>query len=119
MTDYRDLTIRYLHLIAQSMARLCEVRSECVSFDCMSYGVIWQDEMPPLDQRGQAHSWGLRPVFGYRTSLILGQPDPSLEEYWTLAKHLFPEWVGFRPERCEPSAELAAFVAEESKRVTE
>lgn len=110
MTDYRELGIEHLKLIAKSMDQLREVRSERYSFDSMSASVIWEDELPSAQKRDLAHSWGLRPIFGYRASLILGKPDQSLEEYWNLATQLFPNWVGFRPERCKPSQEIASFV---------
>lgn len=116
MTDYRQLAIQHLTLIAKSMEQLHEVQSERYSFDSMSAGVVWEDELPPSHKRGLAHAWGLRPIFGYRTSLILGKPDEALEEYWNLATQLFPNWVGFRCERCEPNSDIAAFVLEERMR---
>jgi len=79
----------------------------------MSASIIWRDELPPPEKRGLAHAWGLRPTFGYRASLILGKPDRSLEEYWTLGERLFPDWVGFRPERSAPDPEIASFLERE------
>jgi len=117
MTDYKQKSIESLRLIANGMNSLNTVGEGAYSFDAMSASIIWDDELPPLHLRGSAHSWGLRPVLGYRASLILGTPDRTLEEFWLLAKQLFPDWVGFRPERCARSPELAAFLERETAHV--
>ncbi len=111
MTDYHQLTIDSLHLIVKIMDGLSEVGPNSYKFDAMTASVIWYDELP--ERRGSALDWGLRPLFGYRGSLILSEPDLSLEPYWLLGKELFPNWVGFRPERCVPNPELAAFIREQ------
>lgn len=36
---------------------------------------------------------------------MFGEASPYAE-HWGLAKELFPQWVGFRDERCRPHAEL-------------
>jgi hypothetical protein len=32
--------------------------------------------------------------------------DSECGEEWEVAKQVFPEWVGFRAERCQPQAEI-------------
>ncbi|MFO0812474.1 MAG: hypothetical protein U0796_04615 [Gemmatales bacterium] len=75
-----------------------------VSYEIMSGALIWSDE---------THSelpveviWALRCIVAYRTSLMLNKPREELKPMWDLALSLFPKWVGFQPERRQPSAKL-------------
>jgi hypothetical protein len=113
MVDYKQKCNDSLRLVAKGMDDINSAGEGTYTFDSMTASIIWDDELPPSHLRGSAHSWGLRPVFGYRATLILGNPDRNLEEYWLLAKELFPNWVGFLAERCEPNAELASFMRRE------
>jgi hypothetical protein len=37
---------------------------------------------------------------------MLGAPREELAEFWQYGLKHFPQWVGFRPERREPTPEL-------------
>lgn len=70
-------------------------------YDMMADGAWWSDETPKEFEAVSA----LRMVVRHRTCVICGIDSPFGEE-WEIAKELFPEWVGFREERCQPPAEI-------------
>ncbi|MDB5310972.1 MAG: hypothetical protein JWO38_5174 [Gemmataceae bacterium] len=49
-------------------------------------------------------------LFAYRTSLILGRPREGLRSAWDEVRERCPEWIGFRPERVSPNAELQGYL---------
>jgi len=72
-------------------------------------GLVWSDEVPTgelTDQQEQV----VRYLFQYRTGLILGDSNPSLEALWDQSMRAFPNWPGFKLERRAPSEELARYV---------
>ena len=73
-----------------------------VQYDALSNARIWSDEIP---QVSPSLWWCIRPVWRYRTCLIATLPL-EYEEWWSRAKALFPQWVGFTPDRCRPDPEL-------------
>lgn len=75
-----------------------------VFYENMSGALIWEDEI----SRNWPSSFigALRFVFGYRTSLMLGEPRRQLQPAWDLALTLFPKWIGFRRERREANPQL-------------
>ncbi|SFI34427.1 hypothetical protein SAMN05421753_10840 [Planctomicrobium piriforme] len=75
-----------------------------ISYEWLSGALVWSDEIMPATPNKAIVA--LRPVWAYRTSLILNEPRPSLLPYWERALQLFPNWVGFRPERRLPSPKL-------------
>lgn len=86
------------------------------SYEMMSGGFIWSDELPPSDRYSEARDgdYALRFLFGYRASLIRGRPDESLRPVWDAVLAACPSWPGFRPERC--SGSLAPELEQEGKR---
>lgn len=42
----------------------------------------------------------MRRLWGYRMSLIMGNPRLDLAETWESGKSLAPNWAGFRTDRC-------------------
>lgn len=69
-------------------------------YDIMSDALVWTDETPPLGGSYTVHhTWYLRPVFRYRSSLIEGIPDSRFEPAWIEALSLFPTWIGFLTDR--------------------
>lgn len=112
MTDSKSDFLNWLEAIAESMNALSAIQSNACFYDFLSGGIIWWDELPPLGQRGIAHSHGMRPVFHYRSTYLLGQPDIVCEKYWNRARELFPLWVGFLPERCARTPDLVELVWE-------
>lgn len=75
-------------------------------YDVMADSVYWTDEVPsPLP-----FEWDvMRFITHHRTRLILGEGESPYTELWNRAKELFPEWVGFRADRCLPSSEVVLF----------
>jgi hypothetical protein len=69
--------------------------------------LVWLDEEPSWPWRGPFElSNALRPLFYYRTGLILGDVRPY-GRIWELGRRLFPCWAGFHPSRCCRSRRLA------------
>jgi hypothetical protein len=75
-----------------------------VFYELMSGGLVWTDETQPSTPWEVTNA--LRLIVAYRTSLLLGEPRGELKPYWDEALELFPRWVGFRPERQEPTPKL-------------
>jgi hypothetical protein len=81
--------------------------------DLLADGLIWRDETittTPFEVIS-----ALRFVWHYRTGLIIGE-QRRFSETWQLARALFPHWVGFRPDRCGPSVELAQLYARSERK---
>lgn len=112
--DDHKFFVEELHQIAPKLEALKTSRSQAFFYDAITEAIIWEDELP--DSRESKLVWALRPIFRYRASLILGQPDARCEPYWRLASDLFPSWIGFRPERLHPAPEVVEFLR---KKVTE
>src|SRR5438132_612508 len=70
----------------------------------MSGGLIWTDETnatTPVEV-----IWALRYLVAYRTGLLLNESRDEFRLLWEHARSLFLQWVGFRPERLQPTPEL-------------
>ena len=76
-----------------------------VQYDGLSGALLWRDELP--EHLRPSRWWNIRPILSYRTGLIIGEPRADQEPLWLAARAAFPNWVGFRPERCRPDPELA------------
>ncbi|CAN0340419.1 unnamed protein product, partial [Ectocarpus sp. 4 AP-2014] len=105
-SDGRDYDVLYqfeqyaVHLNALDTAGSCED----VFYEIMSGALIWKDETSqdtPVEV-----VWALRTLWAYRTSLMLDAPRTELTKYWDSALSLFPEWVGFSPERRKATPRL-------------
>jgi hypothetical protein len=75
-----------------------------VWYEIWSGALRWSDETnskTPVEVFG-----ALNFIVAYRTSLMLGKPREVLKPVWEHALTLFPNWVGFRPERRQPTPEL-------------
>jgi hypothetical protein len=73
-------------------------------YEVMSDAIVWTGETNKVTPVRLI--WALRPVFHYRTGLILGEQRRFPDE-WQLGLKLFPRWVGFHPSHCRPSPRLA------------
>jgi hypothetical protein len=71
-------------------------------YDMLSDAVVWLDEGPDLPPN--LNAWCLRQLWRCRTCKIIGIPVEH-EALWDRAKELFPEWIGFLPERSAASPE--------------
>jgi hypothetical protein len=80
--------------------------SPTIFYDIFSGGLVWSDET----NKSTPHEviWALRPIFAFRTGLVLNKPRDEFKAYWEHAISLFPKWVGFFPERRQPTPELLA-----------
>ena len=82
-------------------------------YDMMSDALVWSDELESLRERDtpEGADWTcIRRVWHYRTTLIMQSPSAEHAAFWNRAVELFPEWIGFLPERRDPSAELQELV---------
>ena len=77
-----------------------------VFYELMSGALVWTDET------NRRTPWevinALRVIVAYRTSLMLDDPREEFAEMWEESLKLFPNWVGFRPERRTPTQRLMA-----------
>jgi len=87
-----------------------------MQYDVMSDALIWTDEYPePSADVGFSKLSVLRLLLRYRTTVLLGNPDPSLSEYWEVGKQLFPTWPAFAQERCSPRREFTQYFETHSR----
>jgi hypothetical protein len=80
--------------------------SPTIFYDMLSGGLVWSDETDKSTPTKVI--WALRPIFAYRTGLILDRPRDEFKGHWEHAMSLFPKWVGFQTERRQPTPELLA-----------
>ena len=105
MTNRTEQVLRVLKQHAEHLNGITSpVEPEDVFYELMSGALVWRDETN--NSTAIEMVWALRPVRAYRTSLMLGEPRTELEEFWNEAQSLFPDWVGFRPQRREPFPHL-------------
>jgi hypothetical protein len=64
---------------------------------------MWSDERPEPGYSEVAGDYAMRFLFGYRASLVRGQPREDLRSVWEAVLAACPEWPGFLPERCSPA----------------
>lgn len=76
-----------------------------VFYDLMTDALIWADERPPFDLTAEQMGC-LRAIFRFRTSLITSTPDTRFYNLWDTLKAKCPQWIGFTPSRCSPTAQL-------------
>src|SRR5262245_32316515 len=114
--DSTDIFVKGLRLAARELDSLATAKSETFRYDAITESIIWDDELPADYGGGSEKVWSLRPIFRFRASLILGEPDLEWERYWQLAKQLFPKWIGFSKGRLNPATEVKEFLR---KRIVE
>lgn len=97
-------------VLSEHAAHLKEItvadRTQAPFYELMSGALLWRDET--RSDTPTEVIWALRPVWAYRTSLMLGAPRAERLKIWEHALSLFPEWVGFLPDRRAPDPELLA-----------
>jgi hypothetical protein len=102
-----------LRLWAQHLDSITEQRVTQPFSDVLADGLIWRDET--IDSTPIEVIWSLRLLWHHRTGIIIGE-QRRFADTWQLARELFPHWVGFHPDRCRPSAELAELYASSKTR---
>ena len=100
-----------LRNIAPLMRVLVCSPQAALSYEMLSGALVWSDELPEFRVLRLVHRWDvIRFVLRFRTTLILGDPNEELREYWDEARQHFSEWPGFDLRR--RSADLREAVRE-------
>jgi hypothetical protein len=102
-----------LSRIAPFMEALEKSADAGMFYDLFSGSIVWTDELP---KSAPVSLDCLRFILRYRTALLVGEPEPSLELFWQEARRRFPNWIGFSVERIAPSSEIAAYYNNERGR---
>jgi hypothetical protein len=97
--------LRTLAEHAAHLNRICWAEQFTQPFyEIWSGALVWRDETN--SQTPVEVIWALRPIWKYRTSIILNEPREELGELWRFARGQFPDWVGFRADRRLGTPEL-------------
>jgi hypothetical protein len=90
-------------LISEVRKLRYDSKANC-NYELMSGGLLWTDEMTNdlLFQMLAVNNYSFRFVLAYRASVILEQENSEYVSYWNQWSVLFPDWPGFRKERCNP-----------------
>jgi hypothetical protein len=75
-----------------------------VHYHMLADALYWSDEFPESGLPWAVENY-MRMVLRYRTTLLLGSPDPKWKPYWEEATKQFPKWIGFEHERTTESEE--------------
>jgi hypothetical protein len=95
--------------LASLMQNTIRCHEAAFTYDILSGALLWSDELPDFRLLRKVPHWSiLRFVLRFRMTLILGQPDEELREYWDKARQLFPQWPGFSVDRRSPELHLIA-----------
>lgn len=99
--------------LAPLLNHLTYQASACPHYELLSGALIWPDELPT--ERPLPDGWcAIRPLFRHRTCMIIGIPL-EYSELWEVGKKSFPQWPGFRTDRCSPSNELKELYEQSSR----
>ena len=74
-----------------------------ISYDILADALVWSDEINELTPTDVIHA--LRQLRHYRTHVMLNDIMPD-NEVWQHCRSLFPNWIGFLPERHQQTTEL-------------
>lgn len=98
-----------LQAAAPLFRRICDPVTGAEPFyEMLSHALVWTDELP---DEPPSEWQAIRPVLRHRTCIILGEAS-EYEQWWKVAQSLFPNWVGFRHDRCTPTESLRSLYAE-------
>lgn len=112
--DPIDVTSQSFIEICEALHRLPVDSDATWAFDGMSGGFKYSDEVPlsfvksndPLQDQVVTV---LRLLWGYRVTLVRGEPRVDLQDHWHAVESLAPSWPGFLRERCSAaSTEIAS-----------
>ena len=107
MENFRKLS--NLKEIAALLEQLSRPGVAELRYDLLADAGYSTDELPPQERRKPRRAFQtFRFVLRYRTTLIVGQPDDRLREFWDCGKSLFPDWIGFSSDRCSQDEDLVA-----------
>lgn len=106
MVDLETYGMTALQTYASHLNAICVADPHAaVDYDVLADALIWPDETveaTPFDVIS-----ALRQLRHYRTHLMLHDLEPD-NEVWRHCHGLFPDWIGFLPERRKPTPELLA-----------
>ncbi len=109
-STHRDEIPDPFELLRQHSATLNAINTpathEDPRYELLSGALIWNDETDRQVVPRRLIGGGLRFIFAYRTSLMLGEPREEIKSVWEHGLKLFPAWVGFRPERRQATPKL-------------
>src|SRR5437660_3400599 len=84
------MTIDEFHQVAQDLELLRFDPQATLFYEIMSDALVWSDEIP---QGYVRRVWCMRPLFRYRTGLILGLNLQEFEDSWGIAKSILHKWI--------------------------
>jgi len=104
--NLKEYEMEVLEIDAAHLNAICVPDPEAkIFYDIWSDALVWSDEQ--LESTTTEVIWGLRTLRYYRTHLMLDNAEPD-NEVWDYCRLLFPNWVGFLPERRKPTLGLSA-----------
>ena len=104
MVDLETYGMSALQLHAAHLNSICVSDSEAkIDYDILADALVWSDETEKSTPTDVIH--GLRQLRHYRTHVMLNDIQPN-NDVWRHCQSLFPNWVGFLPERHKPTPEL-------------
>ena len=90
---------RQFSVLAGKLDRLKPSPDAKPFYDLLAGALIWTDEILDPAELPIGILECLRPVFHYRTTVILGTPKQDYHQYWTEAQRLCPNWPVLDPSR--------------------
>lgn len=96
---------------AEHLNALCSPSPNALpQYDILANAITWPDETNSHTPIKVIHAQ--RQLRHYRSHAMLTNESPN-HAIWDYCKNLFPNWVGFRPERCTATPELLEFYRRE------
>ena len=111
--------LQNLRALAPVLDRLQADPNARVNYELMSDALIWSDELPPPSEQKGGEANGMRGVFRFRTTLILGKPEERFRAGWEMLRTLCPHWPGFLAERQQPDPGRIQFFEEARAKLIE
>ena len=106
MVDLKTYGMEPLEQHAAHLNSICVPnRSATIEYDILADALNWSDETNPSTPSDVIGA--LRPLRHYRTRLMLNAEEPN-NIVWEYCRLLFPNWIGFLPERRRQTPELLA-----------
>lgn len=106
MVDLNTYGMIALETHASTLDSLCEPNlSASIGYDVLADALVWSDETNDSTPVDVIHA--LRQLRHCRTHVMLENHKPN-GDVWRHCQTLFPNWVGFLPERQRPTPELLA-----------
>ncbi len=106
MVDLAIFGMDGLELHAAHLDAFCVADAAAtIKYDILAGALVWSDETDASTPSAVID--GLRQLRHYRTHVMLHGIEPD-NDVWRHCQSLFPNWVGFLPERHTPTPALLA-----------